>query len=64
MTKSIVVRRELTEPTLLDAQRALQMSVGNLAEDLILDVDHDGRVTARDAGIILQRVAERARKGQ
>jgi hypothetical protein len=53
-----------SDPTILDARRALQMSVGNLAQDLQLDVDRDGRVTSRDAGLILDLVAAQARKGK
>ena len=40
--------------TEVDALMALQMTVGKLAEDLNLDVDQDGRVTERDALIILK----------
>jgi len=39
--------------TELDALAALRMSVDLLAEDLILDMDQDGRVTAKDALAIL-----------
>ena len=52
------------EFTILDARRALQMSVGNLPENLVLDMDRDGRVTSMDAAIILQRVLDRTRKGK
>ena len=39
--------------TELDALAALKMSVKLLAEDLILDMDQNGRVTAEDARRIL-----------
>lgn len=38
----------------IDGLAALKMSVGLLPEDLNLDMDSDGRITARDARIILQ----------
>ncbi len=38
----------------LDASRALKMSVGLLPQERELDVNADGRVTSRDAVIILQ----------
>jgi len=37
-----------------DALMALQMSIGKIAEDLIVDVDGDGGVTGKDARWILQ----------
>lgn len=43
---------------MLDAQRALKMSVGLLPEDRRLDLDGDGRVTSHDALRILQRRAD------
>ena len=39
--------------TVLDALAALKMSVGDLEEDMTLDMDHNGRVTAVDARQIL-----------
>lgn len=63
-SKAIKIVGPKTDVDLLDARRALQMSVGNLAEDLILDMDGDGRVTSTDAAIILQRVADQIRKGK
>ena len=47
------------ELTALDAMNALKMSVGNLAVDMVADVDRDGSVTARDATLILQQVVGR-----
>ena len=40
-----------------DALAALRMSVGELADDLIMDVDDDARVTAEDARLILREAA-------
>jgi len=37
----------------LDALAALRMSIGKLPEQLILDVDSDGKVTAKDARLIM-----------
>ena len=45
--------------TALDAMNALKMSVGNLAVDMVADIDRDGKVTARDATMILQQVVGR-----
>jgi len=42
----------------LDARKALQMSVGTLREQSEYDMNHDGRVTARDATRILQDVVK------
>lgn len=47
------------ELTALDAMNALKMSVGNMAVNMVADVDRDGRVTARDATLILQQVVGR-----
>ena len=41
--------------TELDALAALRMSVKLLAQDLILDMDNDGKVTAEDARLIMKR---------
>ncbi len=49
---------------MLDARKALQMSVGNLAVDMAYDVNTDGRVTSQDAAIILQRALEKTRQGK
>ncbi|NQT72095.1 MAG: hypothetical protein HQ553_04915 [Chloroflexi bacterium] len=46
--------------TELDALAALRMSVNLMEEDLILDMDQDGRVTAKDALVILS-IAVRGR---
>jgi hypothetical protein len=64
LSKSITITGPKTDLDLLDARRALQMSVGNLAEDPSLDMDADGRVTSLDAALILQRVADQTRKGK
>jgi len=45
--------------TALDAMNALKMSVGTLPVDPVADIDRDGRVTARDATIILRQVVGR-----
>ncbi len=45
--------------TALDAMNALKMSVGILPVDLVADMDRDGRVTSRDATIILRHVVGR-----
>ncbi|MFO7607667.1 MAG: cohesin domain-containing protein, partial [Candidatus Krumholzibacteriia bacterium] len=45
--------------TALDAMNALKMSVGNLSVDMNADMDQDGRVTARDATLIVQAVVGR-----
>ena len=45
--------------TAVDAMNALKMSVGNLPVDMNADLDGDGRITSRDATLILQRVVGR-----
>ena len=40
--------------SVVDALCALQMSVGNIAEDMVMDINSDGKVTALDAMRILK----------
>ena len=43
--------------TKLDVLVALKMSIGLLKEDLIMDMDKDGRVTADDARLLIIKMA-------